>query len=208
MSYLSVGSIIDPSRDPNPSSGPHLDVRIIPLYGENKGQRVDPSTKQHILDRIYVGEGDNRRGLSSYTLTSGYGPRDTGIPGASKFHKGHDYGIDIGQQISVLDGEGFFSQNGVGVASIKDADGNPYEIEFYHTDPAGSTMDPTPMPGGGTPTSGDRSGAKAKAKAYSDMSKSEMNAAYDAMRSDPAKAEVEGMKMHNAYFGKPKSFLG
>ena len=51
-------------------------------------------------------------------------------------------------------------------------------------------------------TPSDRAGAKAKAQAYSDMSKSEMNAAYDAMRSDPAKAEIEGMKMHKAFFGK------
>ena len=202
MSYLNVGSIIDPSRDPNPSSGPHLDVRIIPKYGEQSGQRIDPSTRPNLLNRIHVGEGDNRRGLSSFPLTSGYGPRDTGIPGASKFHKGLDYGIDVGEKIFVEGGEGFFSQNGVGVASIKDAEGNPYEIEFYHTNPAGSTMDATPMPSGGATPSADRSGAKAKAKAYSDMSKSEMNSAYDAMRSDPAKAESEGMKMHKAFFGK------
>ena len=35
------------------------------------------------------------------------------------------------------------------------------------------------------------------------MSKAELNAAYDAMRSDPNKAAVEGMKMHKAYFKKP-----
>ena len=45
--------------------------------------------------------------------------------------------------------------------------------------------------------------AKEKAKAYKDMSKAEINAAYDAMRSDPNKAAVEGMKMHKAYFKKP-----
>ena len=45
--------------------------------------------------------------------------------------------------------------------------------------------------------------AKEKAKAYSDMSKAEMNAAYDALRaSDPAKAQIEGMKMHKAFFNK------
>ena len=199
MSYLHVGAIIDPSKDPNPSSGPHLDVRIIPKYGENAGKHVDPSTRQNLLDRIYVGDGDNRRSLSSYTMTSGYGPRDTGIPGASKFHKGHDYGIDVGQNIFVEGADGFFSQNGVGVAALKDAEGNPYELEFFHTNPADSTMDATPGPTGGTAS---HSEAKAKAKAYKDMSASEMNAAYDAMRSDPAKAESEGMKMHKAFFNK------
>jgi len=45
--------------------------------------------------------------------------------------------------------------------------------------------------------------AKTRAKAYADMSKIEMNAAYDALRkSDPAKAAVEGLKMHKAFFNK------
>jgi hypothetical protein len=34
------------------------------------------------------------------------------------------------------------------------------------------------------------------------MSKAQLDSAYDAMRSDPAKARTEGMKMHKAYFGK------
>ena len=51
------------------------------------------------------------------------------------------------------------------------------------------------------PTS-DRSGAKAKAKAYSEMSKGEMNAAYDKIRGQ-ANAVDEGMKMHKAFFMKP-----
>jgi len=54
----------------------------------------------------------------------------------------------------------------------------------------------------------DRGKAKARAKNYSQMSKSEINSAYDAMRSDPGKAEAEGIKMHNAYFNKPKKLLG
>ena len=45
--------------------------------------------------------------------------------------------------------------------------------------------------------------AKEKAQEYSKMSKAEMNAAYDQLRSsDPAKARTEGMKMHKAFFGK------
>ena len=54
----------------------------------------------------------------------------------------------------------------------------------------------------------DRGKAKEKAQSYQNMSKSEMNSAYDAMRSDTAKAETEGMKMHEAYFNKPKTVLG
>ena len=44
--------------------------------------------------------------------------------------------------------------------------------------------------------------AKSKAKAYSEMSKSEMNAAYDAIRNQP-NAAAEGLKMHKAFFNKP-----
>ena len=44
--------------------------------------------------------------------------------------------------------------------------------------------------------------AKTKAQDYTKMSKAQLDSAYDAMRSDPAKARTEGMKMHKAYFGK------
>ena len=52
-----------------------------------------------------------------------------------------------------------------------------------------------------TGSTSDRSGAKAKAKAYSDMSAGEINSAYDAIRGQ-ANAVDEGMKMHKAFFGK------
>ena len=64
--------------------------------------------------------------------------------------------------------------------------------------------DGTPKPGG--KTSGEiiphRVEAATRAKEYSKMSKAELDSAYDALRSDPAKARVEGMKMHKAYFNK------
>ena len=46
----------------------------------------------------------------------------------------------------------------------------------------------------------DRPAAAQKAKNYSSMSKGQLDAAYDAMRSDPTKARDEGMKMHKAFF--------
>ena len=49
----------------------------------------------------------------------------------------------------------------------------------------------------------DRSRARERVQNYADMSKEQINAAYDEMRaSDPNKAAVEGLKMHRAYFGK------
>ena len=46
--------------------------------------------------------------------------------------------------------------------------------------------------------------AKERAKSYADMTKSQLNAEYDKLRSggDMYKAQEEGMKMHKAYFGK------
>ena len=37
---------------------------------------------------------------------------------------------------------------------------------------------------------------------YANMTKAELDAAYDGMRNDPAKARIEGMKMHKAFFNK------
>ena len=67
------------------------------------------------------------------------------------------------------------------------------------TDGTGDTSTPE-VPDVATPQQVE---AKTRAKAYADMSKTEMNTAYDAMRaSDPAKAAIEGKKMHRAFFGK------
>ena len=63
--------------------------------------------------------------------------------------------------------------------------------------PIGGTQDPAKNPG-----EDPKPVAKERAQNYANMSKSELNAAYDAMRNDPAKASVEGMKMHNAFFKK------
>ena len=52
------------------------------------------------------------------------------------------------------------------------------------------------------PSTPERVEAVTRAKEYSKMSKAELDSAYDALRSDPAKARVEGMKMHKAFFNK------
>ena len=50
---------------------------------------------------------------------------------------------------------------------------------------------------------GSRQEAIARVESYKNMSKSEMDSAYDQMRKDdPVKAASEGMKMHRAYFNK------
>ena len=72
----------------------------------------------------------------------------------------------------------------------------PYTPPAQNTTPAGDPDKPT------EPTVA-HSEAKERAQEYSKMSKAELNAAYDKLRSDPAKASIEGMKMHKAYFKKP-----
>ena len=196
---LHVGSIIDHRDDRFATSGDHLDVRIIPKYGDNADDHIDPALRPELLKRILIGDGENRRGLTSFDMTSGFGPRDTGIKGASKYHKGQDYAIGSGNNIYIEGGGSFSSENGIGIASIVDANGNPYELEFFHTNVGDTVDNVTPVT---TTDETNRSEAKTKAKAYQDMSKAEINAAYDAMRSDPAKAELEGMKMHKAFFNK------
>ena len=134
MEFLPVGSIIDPSRDRFATSAAHGDFRLIPMYGENRGQHIDPATRPELLARIFAGDGDNRRPITSYPMTSGFGPRNLDIPGASKFHKGQDYGIDAGVPLYIQGATDYFSQNGVGVAKLNDAQGRPYEIELFHTE--------------------------------------------------------------------------
>jgi len=200
--FLHVGSVIDYRNDRFATSGDHLDVRIIPKYGDLSGQHIDPSLRPELLNRIHIGDGDNRRGLTSYEMTSGFGPRDTGIPGASKYHKGHDYAIGSGNNIYVQGGTGYFSKNGVGVANISDAEGNPYELEFFHTNVGENSKNDSPTPNP-TPTPA-RAEAKTKAQDYKSMSASQLNAEYDRLRAgkDVNAAKAAGLAMHKAHFNK------
>ena len=55
--------------------------------------------------------------------------------------------------------------------------------------------------GGGSPKTSQQEAVE-RTQNYANMTKAELDAAYDGMRNDPAKAKVEGMKMHKAFFGK------
>ena len=60
----------------------------------------------------------------------------------------------------------------------------------------------TPQQADGTPKPAQIEAAT-RAKEYSKMNKTEINSAYDDLRkSDPAKAAIEGKKMHRAFFNK------
>ena len=71
----------------------------------------------------------------------------------------------------------------------------------------GGTFGGTPLPAtgdtDGTGSTPQRVEAVTRTKEYSKMNKAEMNSAYDSLRqSDPAKAAIEGKKMHRAFFNK------
>ena len=197
------------------STGPHLDFRV---YNPATGGYEDPSGYTSYLT---VGEGQSP---FDFQVTSGYQPggRVHPVTGEMKPHPGIDYATPEGTRLNVNGkllstwqdaGGGIMSQYG-----IKLDDGSTRELLLLH----GSTGNPitgtgalddydlsdtaipiTVKPDGDTPDGETpQVKAKEKAKAYKDMSKAEMNAAYDAMRSDPNKAAVEGLKMHKAFFNK------
>lgn len=199
---IPVGSILDYTIDPNPSNGPHLDVKINRLYGD-KGH-VNPLTKPGLLKNIRVGK--DRRPLSEFPITSGYGPRDTGIKGASRYHKGIDYGIDTGTQLYWV-GEGRYSpEDSIGVIYTKDEAGNPYEVLLTHTQLASAVTppaDPAPQSNDTVVRSETAQEAVERALNYKEMSKQALDTEYDRLRKNsPDTAAAEGMKMHMAYFGK------
>ena len=189
------------------SRGPHLDFRV---WDVEKGSYIDPTPFTKALS-------SDGKGIDQFTLTSPYGA-DRG----SYTHKGVDYATEIGTPIDV-DGQflGTFNDGGGGITSqyayVGD-DGRAYDLLLMHGREGTETtmgsartdfdynslgmsssegLDPDADP------LGTRKAAKERAINYSTMSKAEINAAYDQLRrDDPAKARVEGMKMHQAIFGK------
>ena len=183
------------------STGPHLDFRV---YDVEKGGYVDPMGFTSYLS-------SNGKGIDQFEMTSPYGA-DRG----SYIHKGVDYATPVGTAIDV-DGTFLttFNDKGGGITNqyAIQQDGKKFELLLMHGNDQNKVLSDGARTDGVAvaPTSGpapDRSGAKAKAQSYQNMSKAQLDSAYDAMRNDPGKAEAEGMKMHNAHFNKPKRVLG
>lgn len=135
QAYQDVGYVANPGEDIFPTTGPHLDVRVL-----KDGQYIDPGTIRSLLTHLKVGKdkkalwqqlGDQWK--PSYTITSGYGKRDAPTKGASTYHLGYDFGIPGGTPL-FWTGQGSFTP-GRGYGSIKtaDAQGTPYEIRLLHT---------------------------------------------------------------------------
>ena len=193
------------------STGPHLDFRV---WDVEAGGCVDPAPF-----RSYVSS--NGAGLDQFTVTSPFGAdRRTYV------HQGIDYATEMDTPFTV-NGDyltTFNDQGGGGRTSQYRIthEGRPFEILLMHgsdrnellSDVAvtdGSPIKPLDTgdvgtPGSGTPA-GPREEARERVQAYKDMSKEELDKAYDAMRSNPEEAEREGMKMHKAFFNKPQNVL-
>lgn len=133
--YLDVGRIATTAEDIYPTTGAHLDVRVL-----KDGQYIDPGTIRSLLTRLKVDK--DRKALwqqqgeqwnPAYPITSGYGKRVAPTKDASTFHPAHDYGIGAGVPLA-WEGPGTFTP-GRGYGSIKttDAQGTPYEIRLLHT---------------------------------------------------------------------------
>jgi len=126
-----AGSVAKSGEDVLPSTGPHLDVRVL-----KDGQYIDPATWRSGLQRLKVGKGktplyQQKEGqfAASFPVTSGYGPRTAPTRGASTDHKGIDFGVAGGEQL-FWEGPGTFKP-GRGYGSIMTPEG--YEVRLLHT---------------------------------------------------------------------------
>ena len=138
---IPLGRIAAAGEDIFPTTAPHLDVRVIPQFGPQKGKNIDPQTARTLLQNIVVGE--NRTPLVqqqgdqwkwNYDITSPFGQRKAPVPGASTYHRGIDLSID--PQNIAYKGTGTYTPGeGFGTLKTTDPQGNPYEIQLLHTKP-------------------------------------------------------------------------
>ena len=194
------------------STGAHLDFRV---YNPGTGKYEDPSAYTSYLT---VGEDRNP---FDFQVTSGRGMRQHPTKGGMRMHEGIDYATPTGTQLNV-DGQLLSTWNdegGGGIMSqyaIKTDDGARELLLLHGSDQNKITgtgaitdydIDNLPTSGPAPQSTADRSGAKARAQSYQNMSKAELDSAYDKIRGTD-QARTEGMKMHQAYFNKPKRLLG
>ena len=190
------------------STGPHLDLRV---YNPSTNHYEDPSGYVSYLKQ---GDAD-----FNFPVTSGYGMRNHPVTGGRKMHHGIDYATPSGTALSV---------DGTHMSTWNDAGGGIMSQYLIHTDDGHRELlmrhgsDQNKITGTGAITDYDVNDfssftppetaqaptdsqvqAKTRAQEYSKMSKADMNSAYNALRqSDPAKAAIEGKKMHRAFFNK------
>ncbi len=142
--FIPIGAVIDPSKDRFATTGPHTDIRVIPQFGKNQGQKIDPKTARSILQNVVIGDNNtplvqqNEKGQWSwnYPITSGFGSRSAPTAGASTFHSGIDIGLGTGTKIGYKGKGSFVPGDGMGTLSVTDAQGRPYNVQVLHLDPS------------------------------------------------------------------------
>jgi hypothetical protein len=152
---IPLGAVVDPSRDVFPTTGAHLDVRVIPQFGPQKGKKIDPRTARTLLQNVLIGA-DKRPLVQqagsdwkwNFPVTSEFGKRSAPTAGASTYHEGIDIGIGAGTPLTYKGSGTYRPDRGFGALSVADAQGNPYEIRLLHTAPGkaasvGSTVQPS-----------------------------------------------------------------
>jgi hypothetical protein len=152
---IPLGSVVDPSKDVFATTGAHLDVRVIPQFGAQKGKKIDPRTAKTLLQNVLVGA-DKRPLVQqvgkdwkfNFPVTSEFGKRNAPTAGASTYHEGIDIGLGAGTPLTYKGSGSYQPDRGFGSLNIADAQGNPYELRFLHTAPGkaasvGSTTVPS-----------------------------------------------------------------
>lgn len=135
------GHVVDPSKDIYPTSGVHIDPRVYPRFGPNKDKPINPRNAKFLLQNLLVGGKpvvEQRYGTWqwNFPITSEFGLRNTGIPGASTDHKGIDIaGMRAGTPIAYRGYGSYRPGGGYGTFSVTDAQGNPYDLRVLHTTP-------------------------------------------------------------------------
>lgn len=134
-SRLDVGYVAAPGEDIFPTTGPHLDVRVL-----KDGKYIDPGTIRSLLTRLKVGkeqkplwQQQGEEWKPGFTITSPFGKRTAPTAGASTQHMGQDYAIAAKTPL-VWEGPGTFTPGeGYGTIKTTDIEGKPYEIRLLHT---------------------------------------------------------------------------
>jgi muramidase (phage lysozyme) len=132
-SPLAVGKVIDPKYDVFPTTGAHLDVRVL-----KEGEYVNPEFARSMLQNLYVGgkplySQKNGAWQAAHPITSGFGPRTAPTAGASTFHRGIDIGVGAGTPLEWRGGGQYRYDKGYGVIETTDPSGRPYTIKLLHT---------------------------------------------------------------------------
>lgn len=146
-SVIPIGGIIDPSRDRFASTGPNADFRVIPQFGKSKGKKIDPRTARTLLQNVLVGidqtplvqQVEDGQWKFNFPVTSEFGPRTSPTAGASTNHLGIDVGIGAGTQLAYRGAGSYTAGDGMGTLSVMDPQGQPYDIQVLHIDPAKNT---------------------------------------------------------------------